>query len=517
MAKRAQKRCARENVEIAQRPTSARQLHHLVREELGIEVARRRVCVGHRAPWEFFRDTFLNRPSLVLALGPRGGGKTFLSALDTHLRSVWTPGISTRILGGSRAQSEQMYQALRELMEREGGEEHVERVLKDRALYRNGAEVQILAASRTSVRGPHVPCLKLDEVDEIEDACREAAMGMCMNKKGEPASIVMTSTWHRVGGPMTELVEMGRAGEFPFYSFCAFEILETCGEERSGRNLERCPECPLMPWCHEDRDQHRTQLPKAKRSKGHYSIEALIQKVRGTSRRTFEADYLCKGPRADGLWFPEFRPELFTSSDAEFDPNHPVHLAVDPGVFTGAVFFQVCGRSGIRGGLGDERIHVFGDYLSENVSAEVNARTLVEMSLRLCHGRLDAVWIDPAGSARTSIGPTVLGEYERSGLRPLRGWPRGSVADGLALVESFLQPADGVIRLKIHPRCVSLLRSIAHYRRARRGGQWQDYPEDPQHPHEDLMDALRGGLKAQFPEGRRDTLALPRVSARAVF
>ncbi len=42
--------------------------------------------------------------------------------------------------------------------------------------------------------------------------------------------------------------------------------------------------------------------------------------------------------------------------------------------------------------------------------------------------------------------------------------------------------------------------------RAKRGGQWADFPEDPQHPHEDVMDALRGVLFARFgaplPNGR---------------
>ena len=29
-----------------------------------------------------------------------------------------------------------------------------------------------------------------------------------------------------------------------------------------------------------------------------------------------------------------------------------------------------------------------------------------------------------------------------------------------------------------------------------------DYAEDPQHPHEDLIDPLAGGLKLEFPQGR---------------
>jgi hypothetical protein len=29
-----------------------------------------------------------------------------------------------------------------------------------------------------------------------------------------------------------------------------------------------------------------------------------------------------------------------------------------------------------------------------------------------------------------------------------------------------------------------------------------DYPKDPQHPFEELVDPLAGGLKLEFPQGR---------------
>jgi hypothetical protein len=82
------------------------------------------------------------------------------------------------------------------------------------------------------------------------------------------------------------------------------------------------------------------------------------------------------------------------------------------------------------------------------------------------------------------------------------------------LVESFVQPAEGPARLLVHPRCNSTIRALESYRRAKRSGQWQDYPEDPQHPHEDLVDPLRGGLCLLYPEGRARVPALPRVKAR---
>ena len=164
-----------------------------------------------------------------------------------------------------------------------------------------------------------------------------------------------------------------------------------------------------------------------------------------------------------------------------------------------------------------DEIRVFADYLTENISAERNAYQLLAIARERCNGRLDTVSTDPAGGARNPVGPTVIGEYERVGLRPLRRWPMGSVADGLTLIESFLNPAEGNTRLIIHPRCVATIRALQNYRRAKRAGQWQDYPEDPQHPHEDLVDALRGGLRICYPEGRAPQPTLARVPARQVF
>ena len=77
-----------------------------------------------------------------------------------------------------------------------------------------------------------------------------------------------------------------------------------------------------------------------------------------------------------------------------------------------------------------------------------------------------------------------------------------SKADGLQFVEALLKSADGSVSLTIHPRCKRLITVLLCYTRAKRAGQWQDYPENPLHPHEDLVDPLCGGLKLEFPEGR---------------
>ena len=304
---------------------------------------------------------------------------------------------------------------------------------------------------------------------------------------------------------------------FPVDTFCVFEVLERCPDERSGPGLEHCPQCPIVRWCHADIDAHASGLPKAKRSNGHYTIDSLVQKVKGVSERVFESDYLCLRPKAAGVWFTTFDESVHVTEDAEYESFRPIHVAVDSGVHTGAVWFQV--RPRYDDGYS---VNVFADYFAEGLSAETNARAILAVSSTRCGVSMPynaRISTDPAGNARTAIGPTVRGEYERAGLKGrngLEGWPNTKKVDGLQLLEALLQSADGSVSLTIHPRCRSLILALQSYTRAKRGTQWMDYAEDPQHPHEDLVDPLVGGLKLEFPEGRTPPPLLARVHAGSI-
>lgn len=262
--------------------------------------------------------------------------------------------------------------------------------------------------------------------------------------------------------------------------------------------LEHCSSCPIRPWCHEDKDEFGG-VPKAKRSGGHYAIDSLIQKARIVSARTFESDYLCRGPRADGLWFPRFDPAVHVSVGAECDPRLKVRLGIDSGVHTGAVFWQVTEGP-------EPRVNVFAEHYAEGLNARQNAAAILAVAGDFAGGRLDERLTDPAGGARNPVGPTVLAEYRAAGL-PLNPWDNraGSVLQSLELLEALLCPAAGPPRIAIHPRCRRLIAAFQNYRRKKRGASYEDYPEDPQHPAEDMMDALRSPLythKARFLAGQ---------------
>ena len=506
------------------RPTNPPDLCTWIKDYLGIQIAWEAVCDGHSAPFDMFSQQFLERPPVALWHGPRGSGKSFLSALDTHLCSRFDAKHATRILGGSKAQSAQIYEALQEIVLDGHGElgndsDHIVSLLAESARYRNGSRVSILAASPRSIRGPHVQSLKLDEVDEIDARLRDAALGMAMEKHGVKTSVLMTSTWHKPGGPMSGLIEKGKSGAFPVHTYCVFEVLQRCPESRSGPHLENCPVCPLLDWCHADRGSHPSGLPKAKRSNGHYTIDSLIQKATIVSARVFKSDYLCQGPQIDGVWFSRFDESRHVSTAAEFDPRLPVHISVDSGVWTGAIFFQVTPEvAGVRA-----RISIFDEYLGYDTGSERAARDILAVRDLRCGNARIRVSTDPAGGAKNPSGITTIAEYQKVGLVGETGriefWHRypGSVLDSLKLTEGFVESADGQIHLTVHPRCRKTIEAFQCYSRDMISGQWMETPKDPQHPHEDMIDPIRGGLKLEFPVGRMPEPKFHRRKASHVF
>ncbi len=446
----------------------------------------------------FLESWIYDRPPVSLLHGPRGGGKSYLRAFAAHMEAIRYPNHDALILGGSLAQSRQVYKAIKEFQRMAPG--IYQSVTATRAEFFNASSVEILPASPKSVHGPHVPTLILDEVDELDADRRNEAMGMNMALNGIPATLSMLSTWHKVGGPMTELIEQARAGKFPMWRFCVFEILERCPEERSGPALENCPACPIQPWCHDTPEP----TPRAKRSNGHYSIDSFCQKVSVVSRRVLESDFLCMGPQAAGRWFTEWDGAGNVDPGAEYTPTLQVHLAVDVGATMAAVFFQVMKSYDPTTGMDRATVYVLADAVAEHARPEEFAADLRETARRMFQGRIDHFTMDLAGRADTAVGVHVVDLFAKGNLRNPNWWPRypGSVADQLAVLDSLVKAADGRRALVVHPRCVATIQAFEGYRRKKRSGQWMDQPEDPQHPHEDIIDALRGGIACALPKGR---------------
>jgi hypothetical protein len=500
-------------------------LHAWIRAFIGVDLVRVPVCRGHSAPFDYFADAYFNSPPTALALGPRGSGKSMMGAFICHLDSRFRPGCSTRIVGASEQQSKQIHAAIREfilenspdgsplLMQSDA--DTIEKTLATEITYKNKSNIKVLTASRLSTRGPHVPRLMLDEVDEMRRDIFSSAIGMAQSKRGMDASILMSSTWHSEIGLMGELIEEFKRTNKPFYHFCVFEVLEHCPPERSGPNLEKCPACPIMKWCHEDIDEFGNGVPRAKRSRGYYSIEDFIQKATLLTEAEVAADYLCSGPRSEGIWFREFSPKENVSEAAEYKSHLHAYVSIDYGVHTGSLAFQIVHVPTPYDT--QEEVHIFEEYYSEADAAEVAARqqrakyeaAMIDRQTRQRRDINDKQFItvnmDPAANSREAAGAVGIREYQRGGIMRIVPWPNmsGRKLESLRLVESFVRNAFGQRTLLVHPRCKMTIAAFKNYQKEKHGEVFGVKPKDPQHPWEEMIDALAGGLLARYPNGRQ--------------
>ena len=201
--------------------------------------------------------------------------------------------------------------------------------------------------------------------------------------------------------------------------------------------------------------------------------------------------------------FPTFAEARHVRETAGYIPGLAVGLAIDCGLsrHVGALFFQVREQAGP--GTVRRVLTVFGDYYAVDKTSYDNALAIKERANAFCGGRLDRVFLDPASTARSGVGPAARGEFARVlGERITDCWPVHRVLEGLDHIEILLGAPPRAPDLLIHPRCLFLIESLRTYRRAESRGEVLDMPADPQHPAEEAVDALRGAIRAICPEGR---------------
>src|SRR6187551_2372617 len=73
-------------------PLDDEELWHWIKDYLGIEVPRKKICPDHQAPFSFLADVYFERVTSAIAIANRGGSKTMISAIIHLLNSLFKPG-----------------------------------------------------------------------------------------------------------------------------------------------------------------------------------------------------------------------------------------------------------------------------------------------------------------------------------------------------------------------------------------------------------------------------------------
>jgi hypothetical protein len=193
----------------------------------GIRIPRQAVCKGHVAPFTALADAYFARYPWSVWKASRGlGGKSrTLAALS--LTEATLLGIEVTLLGGSSAQSLNVHEATKDAWAWHASP----RGLLERPPTRWGTELKneghlrTLTASTTSVRGPHPPRLRCDEIDEMDQWILDSAMGQPMEQMNYlgyrvPTQTVLSSTHQYPDKTMAEMLKRAMKQGMPIYEWC---------------------------------------------------------------------------------------------------------------------------------------------------------------------------------------------------------------------------------------------------------------------------------------------------------
>jgi len=241
-----------------------------------------------------FDDLLNTRVKKAVALGPRGGGKTFGAAVVATAFFLFKD-FDVGIVAGSETQALTLFGYITEWLDLIEEEEQfgdaVERVRHSDLVGVNGNRIVAKTASARSIRGMHLgrgkrgALLIIDEEAETdEDVMRSARYTV---RTARPAIILRMSTYHKLIGSFARLVENHKEQGYEMYNWDSFDIAEPCPYE-----CEQCPE-PVF--------REKYCRGKAKNSRGWVKIDEIVGEWRDTNRETFEVEVMGMRPAAAGL------------------------------------------------------------------------------------------------------------------------------------------------------------------------------------------------------------------------
>lgn len=198
-----------------------------IERAFGIVVPDVQVCPNHSTPWRAFCEAFFGRAPVSVWKGSRGlAGKTFTLSLLSLVEALLHK-CDVNLLGGSGEQSQR---ALDTMVDFWAYPNAPRQLLRDDPTKREqrivwGNKLHALMASQASVRGPHPVRLRCDEVDEMDLAILDAALGQPMSKGGVESQVVLSSTHQYADGTMTEILKRAADRAWPVHEWCYKETM----------------------------------------------------------------------------------------------------------------------------------------------------------------------------------------------------------------------------------------------------------------------------------------------------
>lgn len=220
---------------------------------------------GHESPLDAIWDAYAEENDFLIWYAMRGSGKTYSLSMLSWMESLFKRRCKTTVLGGSLEQSTKAVGYLQYLWDLFGTLSENQFVSNQLELFKkdilvngavagrgykltNGSEVQALAASPKSVRGPHPQKLRLDELDEMEETIYNSALGQPKANYGIKDNIVISSTLHHPFGLMTKVIDERDEIGATLYQWCVYDVMEPYGFWSVEEVERRQRQMPVEMW-----------------------------------------------------------------------------------------------------------------------------------------------------------------------------------------------------------------------------------------------------------------------------
>ena len=283
------------------RPETKHHLRDYISFFLGVDIPYKVVTEGHSSPmdyiWNVFSVDFLKikKPnSDCVVWANRGGGKTETAAIVSVLDCIFKPSIQIRILSGSGYQAGRLYDYFENFVH-----SRFEDLVADvktwpsrKTIFKNGAMVEVLVQSETSVRGQHVHKLRCDEVELFKPRVFEAAQYTTMSSDKYTAALEVISTMHKPHGLMKKLIKRAEETDQPIFKWNLWDVIEPCRKS--------CKDCPLESACGK----------KARKGQGFFRVNDAVTQLGRTKAASFNLEMLC-GEGSKKKWGWNFYERLY--------------------------------------------------------------------------------------------------------------------------------------------------------------------------------------------------------------
>lgn len=378
-----------ERVLTAKGPTNPDELWEWIRDEIGIEMTRHKVCEDHEAPFDvlcdmYFEDRFeWPHPQLgtreyggvgsILVMANRGGSKTFIVALLHFLNSSFKPGCEGVTFGAVEEQSRRCYAHFRPWVtvikvdpktgkkkptERDGievsqrSETRWEPVEDPHGVPR-ASKVEILSGTKEAVNGPHPQIAHADEAEQMKDETWDESRNMAIAGKdawGRPIRPrnIATSTRKSKHGRMQKLIDEIKAalakGYLPVFTLCVWCIWETAAQVKNCRSAPENAGLPDADLCNcnliqkgvwddgTERKMDQVCGGKLYISRGWQPIDQVQELFRQNARPVWEAQQECREPETEHNYVQGWRPNRSVIWDYDPDPQlGPIFNSIDWG------------------------------------------------------------------------------------------------------------------------------------------------------------------------------------------